>query len=321
MVSTGHHPVHQGFAGEVDFAAHLVFEPEWHYADDDETICPYHDMHTGKWWWVTQVSWLLDISGYISNNYLQWELKRVTKKTNSTIIPITISSNKTQLTVFWNKTAWSTQPSATYPSIFAANPLVRGKSFSLTCPHPSLTTFPINQYIGALYLIFSIHTWASFCTYWRQLVSMGSKWQVGMAKSDTIILSLLPMLEIIQNSFSSMLLRTANVLYGLLLNWASGIPKALESFESKPTSSLPWQCFRMVPWSSCGLVKRWGSSLFNTHAGKGLPSSTFITPSHLIFSINFIRVWSGNAGVAGGLSSSTLYLSMILTVWIRLLCW
>lgn len=38
-----------------DFLPFLVFEPERHYADDDRTVRLFHDMHTGKWWWATQV--------------------------------------------------------------------------------------------------------------------------------------------------------------------------------------------------------------------------------------------------------------------------
>ena len=41
---------------EPEFAPHLVFLPERHYADVDETLRLYHDMHTGKWWWAAQVS-------------------------------------------------------------------------------------------------------------------------------------------------------------------------------------------------------------------------------------------------------------------------
>lgn len=41
--------------GDPDFAFDLVFEPERQYADKDETIRMYHDMHTGKWWWNKQV--------------------------------------------------------------------------------------------------------------------------------------------------------------------------------------------------------------------------------------------------------------------------
>ncbi|KAG1747497.1 hypothetical protein EDD22DRAFT_851095 [Suillus occidentalis] len=58
-----------------------------HYADKDKTMWLYHDMHTGKWWWHTQ--------------------KQVEKeKPGSTIMPIILSSDKTQVTVFGNKTAY-----------------------------------------------------------------------------------------------------------------------------------------------------------------------------------------------------------------------
>ena len=42
--------------GDPTFAEHLIFSPERHYVDQDMTIQLYHDMHTGKWWWETQVS-------------------------------------------------------------------------------------------------------------------------------------------------------------------------------------------------------------------------------------------------------------------------
>lgn len=41
--------------GDPEFARHLVFLPERHYADPDHTMRLYHDMHTGKWWWAVQV--------------------------------------------------------------------------------------------------------------------------------------------------------------------------------------------------------------------------------------------------------------------------
>lgn len=41
--------------GDPEFAPHIVFTPERHYADEDKTIRMYSDMHTGKWWWCTQV--------------------------------------------------------------------------------------------------------------------------------------------------------------------------------------------------------------------------------------------------------------------------
>ena len=41
--------------GDPNFAGLLVFIPERHYSDEDNTERLYHDMHTGKWWWDTQV--------------------------------------------------------------------------------------------------------------------------------------------------------------------------------------------------------------------------------------------------------------------------
>lgn len=43
--------------GDPDLAQHLVTIPEKHftYGSDGRKIRMYHDMHTGKWWWSTQV--------------------------------------------------------------------------------------------------------------------------------------------------------------------------------------------------------------------------------------------------------------------------
>ncbi|KAJ7239693.1 hypothetical protein C8J57DRAFT_1438986 [Mycena rebaudengoi] len=73
--------------GDPEFAAHLKVAPERHYADEDHTVRLYHDMHTGKWWWATQR-----------------ELEKTRK--GATIIPIIISSDKTLLTLFRNRTAY-----------------------------------------------------------------------------------------------------------------------------------------------------------------------------------------------------------------------
>ncbi|KAG1729302.1 hypothetical protein EDD22DRAFT_982670 [Suillus occidentalis] len=70
-----------------NFADFLVFAPERHYADKDETIRLYHEMHTGKWWWNSQ-------------KHLDRE------RPGATIIPVIISSDKTQVTMFRNKTAY-----------------------------------------------------------------------------------------------------------------------------------------------------------------------------------------------------------------------
>ena len=41
--------------GDPDFAPYLVFAPEKHYTNEDKDVRMYHDMHTGRWWWSTQV--------------------------------------------------------------------------------------------------------------------------------------------------------------------------------------------------------------------------------------------------------------------------
>ncbi|KAJ7046406.1 hypothetical protein C8F04DRAFT_1024813 [Mycena alexandri] len=73
--------------GDTAFAPYLFVVPEKHYIDKGKTVRMYHNMHTGKWWWSTQ---------------------EAVEKNNpgATIIPIIISSDKTQLTVFGNKTAY-----------------------------------------------------------------------------------------------------------------------------------------------------------------------------------------------------------------------
>ncbi|KAH7904360.1 hypothetical protein BJ138DRAFT_1238613 [Hygrophoropsis aurantiaca] len=73
--------------GDPEFARYLVFTPERHYSDADRTVRMYHDLHTGKWWWDTQ-------------NELE------TKQPGATIIPIILSSDKTQVTMFRNKSAY-----------------------------------------------------------------------------------------------------------------------------------------------------------------------------------------------------------------------
>lgn len=38
-----------------DFVDDLILEPERQYADEERKNRMYHDMHTGDWWWETQV--------------------------------------------------------------------------------------------------------------------------------------------------------------------------------------------------------------------------------------------------------------------------
>ncbi|KAL1698916.1 hypothetical protein EV121DRAFT_284470 [Schizophyllum commune] len=74
---------------DVDFCPILAFGPERHYMDADHQQRLYHDMHTGRWWWDTQK-----------------KVEAYTKRKGATIIPIILSSDKTQLTLFRNKSAY-----------------------------------------------------------------------------------------------------------------------------------------------------------------------------------------------------------------------
>ncbi|KAJ3804719.1 hypothetical protein F5876DRAFT_53001, partial [Lentinula aff. lateritia] len=73
--------------GSPDHVRYLCVSPEQHYSDANKTQRPYHHMHTGKWWWNTQVQLEQD-------------------KPGATIIPVIISSDKTQMTLFRNKSAY-----------------------------------------------------------------------------------------------------------------------------------------------------------------------------------------------------------------------
>ena len=45
----------RALVSDIDLCPLLVFAPEQHYTDDKKTLRLYHDMHTGEWWWATQV--------------------------------------------------------------------------------------------------------------------------------------------------------------------------------------------------------------------------------------------------------------------------
>ncbi|KAI8985007.1 hypothetical protein BD414DRAFT_547770 [Trametes punicea] len=73
--------------GDPEFAPLLLLVPERHYADEQHTVPVYFDMNTGKWWWATQTALEKEHPG-------------------ATVIPIIISSDKTQLTLIGNKSAY-----------------------------------------------------------------------------------------------------------------------------------------------------------------------------------------------------------------------
>ncbi|KAI0258534.1 hypothetical protein BC834DRAFT_926493 [Gloeopeniophorella convolvens] len=73
--------------GDPQFAPYLHLTPEQHFYNDTCIERVYHDMNTGDWWWVTQMA-----------------LEAV--KPDATIVPVIISLNKTQLTLFGDKSAY-----------------------------------------------------------------------------------------------------------------------------------------------------------------------------------------------------------------------
>jgi hypothetical protein len=90
--------------GKPEFASCMKFAPERHYADEDQTIRIYSDLHTRRWWWATQVRFSLTQSRRRSQISVQAELEK--DHPGATIIPLIISTDKTQLTLFRNKSAY-----------------------------------------------------------------------------------------------------------------------------------------------------------------------------------------------------------------------
>ncbi|THU81028.1 hypothetical protein K435DRAFT_823508 [Dendrothele bispora CBS 962.96] len=73
--------------GSPEHAQYLCVVPERHYSDADKTCRLYHDMYTGKWWWSTQKALEKD-------------------KPGATVVPVILSSDKTLVTLFRNKSAY-----------------------------------------------------------------------------------------------------------------------------------------------------------------------------------------------------------------------
>ncbi|KAH9009002.1 hypothetical protein EDB83DRAFT_2509016 [Lactarius deliciosus] len=73
--------------GDPEFAHELAFAPERHYSDPERTYCVYSEMHTGDWWWAVQTS-------------------LESQQPGATVVPLILSSDKTQLTLFRGKAAY-----------------------------------------------------------------------------------------------------------------------------------------------------------------------------------------------------------------------
>ncbi|KAH8991765.1 hypothetical protein EDB86DRAFT_2806455 [Lactarius hatsudake] len=80
-------PCIRALFGDPKFSRQLIFAPERHYQDVDHAVQVTGEMHTGKWWWSVQRSLELHRPG-------------------ATVIPVIISSDKTQLTLFRSKSAY-----------------------------------------------------------------------------------------------------------------------------------------------------------------------------------------------------------------------
>ncbi|KAH8982305.1 hypothetical protein EDB83DRAFT_2326586 [Lactarius deliciosus] len=73
--------------GDPKLAHDMVFAPERHYTKHDWTCQVYSDMHTGDWWWAVQTS-------------------LESHRPGATVIPVILSLDKTQLTLFCGNTAY-----------------------------------------------------------------------------------------------------------------------------------------------------------------------------------------------------------------------
>ncbi|KAH9019477.1 hypothetical protein EDB85DRAFT_1873073 [Lactarius pseudohatsudake] len=73
--------------GDPEFARDMIFTPERHYTKHDRACQVYSDMHTGDWWWAVQTS-------------------LESHRPGATVIPVILSSDKTQLTLFRGKAAY-----------------------------------------------------------------------------------------------------------------------------------------------------------------------------------------------------------------------
>ncbi|KIL54184.1 hypothetical protein M378DRAFT_93004 [Amanita muscaria Koide BX008] len=73
--------------GDPDFAHEMLYVPEQHFKDEEGKQRLFHEMNTGKWWWKMQ------------------EVLEA-QKPGATLIPIILSSDRTQITRFGTKTAY-----------------------------------------------------------------------------------------------------------------------------------------------------------------------------------------------------------------------
>ena len=96
----------QSLYGDPELAPFLIFKPQRHYHETAGCAKSrvYHDMHTADWWWEVQVckpysSHFLDVT-----DFYQTVLERL--KPGATIVPLIVTTDRTQVTLFGNITAY-----------------------------------------------------------------------------------------------------------------------------------------------------------------------------------------------------------------------
>ena len=83
----------------------MEYAPQKHFMDEEGDIRVFDEMWTGDWWWNTQVKWHLPVIQ--SQNMSNGDITQKKLPVGSTIAPLIVSSDKTQLSQFrGDKSAW-----------------------------------------------------------------------------------------------------------------------------------------------------------------------------------------------------------------------
>ncbi|KAF8986396.1 hypothetical protein BDQ17DRAFT_1259683, partial [Cyathus striatus] len=196
-----------------NFAPYLVFEPEKHYTDDTETTRMYHDMHTGRWWWEKQK-----------------ELE--TKTPGSTIVPIIISTDKTQLTLFQNKTAYPVYLTiSNIPKEIRQKPSAR--AYVLLGYSPTTCLEGVTNKSSQWHMLANLYH-ACMSTILKPLETLGDK-GFHMTTADGCLRCMHPLFAVFIGDYPEQILTTC-VCYGDCPT-CSAVKPELEDFDSDVSSS------------------------------------------------------------------------------------
>ncbi|KAM6489569.1 hypothetical protein JOM56_014988 [Amanita muscaria] len=118
----------QALYGDPSFTRSLILKPERHYKRlGNQWRRVFHDMHTGEWWWELQ-------------NILE------ARKPGATIAPLIISSDKTQITLFGNKTAYPVYLTiGNLPKSIRRKPSQRGQILLAYLPTSKLSSIAVQS--------------------------------------------------------------------------------------------------------------------------------------------------------------------------------